>query len=108
MIQLAKDFYIVSIEKNNWTNSRLENNTTYTFKYKNYKLELRPSFDILGYTKEDNMAILNFGYVLEMEKWSNRYLSRHPNLDINKNGWGGMSWAVKSYENQELIDNNEK
>ena len=65
MIQLAKDFYIVSIEKNNWTNSRLENNTTYTFKYKNYKLELRPSFDILGYTKEDNMAILNFGYVLE-------------------------------------------
>ena len=58
MIQLAKDFYIVSIEKNNWTNSRLENNTTYTFKYKNYKLELRPSFDILGYTKEDNMAIL--------------------------------------------------
>ena len=25
------------------------------------------------------------------KKWSNRYLSRHPNLDINKNGWGGMS-----------------
>jgi len=70
MLKLAKDFYIVRIVKNrdNNLNKRYE----YFFRYKNYRVELEVEFLIVGYTKEDNSAIVNFGYTVDIERWSNR------------------------------------
>lgn len=75
MLKLATDFYITSIENQNYfSNSKLEKGKTYRFKYKEYKIELETQFKIIGYTKEDNIAIINFGYTVDVEKWSNRLL----------------------------------
>ena len=86
MLKLTEDFFIVSIEKYNWNNTKIENKKTYTFRYKSYKIELTPSFSVLGYTKEDNIVILNFGYVVDIEKWSDkdqcfRYIRGFDNQD---------------------------
>ena len=67
MLQLAEDFYLVSIRNtNSWCESKIDSKLTYVFRYKNYKVELSPSFTLLGFTKEDNIAILNFGYIVDI------------------------------------------
>ena len=73
MLQLSKNFYITAIEpKNTWNSSLLEQEYEYTFRYKNFKIELSIQFEIIGYTKKDNIAIINFGYSVDIEKWSNK------------------------------------
>jgi len=73
MLTLANNFYITSIDKNNyWSESKLHEKTTYNFRYKEYQVELTTAFSIVGYTQEDNIAIINFGYLVDIEKWSNR------------------------------------
>jgi len=62
MLKLAKDFYITAINKRfGYRNSSLEEEYLYTFIYKEYQIELNTEFKIIGYTKEDNIAIVNFG-----------------------------------------------
>ena len=74
MLKLADDFYITSIEKELFCveSCFLTRTRTYNFRYKNYKIELSIGFSIKGYTKEDNIAIINFGYDLNIIKWSDR------------------------------------
>lgn len=73
MLQLAENFYITSIDKNRyWSQSKLCEKTTYNFIHYKYKVELTIAFSIIGYTEEDNIAIINFGYMVDIEKWSNR------------------------------------
>jgi len=102
MLKLIEDFYIISIERN-WNGSILENKTTYTFRYKNYKIELIASFIIIAYTKEDQIAIINFGYVVDIEKWSNRKqcFEHIPGLK-NKNGCSTKKY-LDSSEAREII-----
>jgi len=73
VLTLANNFYITSIDQNNyWSESKLHEKTTYNFRYKEYQVELTTAFTIVGYTQEDNIAIINFGYMVDIEKWSNR------------------------------------
>ena len=103
MLKLAEDFYIVSIEKDSWNHSKIENKTTYTFRYKNYKVELSPSFQIIGHTQEDNIAIINFGYIVDIEKWSDQkqYFTYIRGLDT-QNGSSTKKY-LDSPEARELI-----
>lgn len=74
MLKLTKDFYITSINSRNgfFSSSTLSREYEYKFKYKSYQITLDISFKKAGYTKEDNIAIVNFGYTVDIEKWSNK------------------------------------
>ena len=74
MLKLAKDFYITAYQKrkNFFQDNFLEQSYEYTFRYKEYTLDLNINFGLAGHTKEDNIAIINFGYNLDIEKWSNK------------------------------------
>ena len=74
MLTLAKDFYITSIESREYyrNESKLNKKYTHYFRYKNFRITLSVSFDIIGYTAEENIAIVNFGYDVDVERWSNR------------------------------------
>jgi len=74
MLTLAKDFYITSIKNHEYYRNkpRLNKEYKYYFRYKNFQITLSVSFDIIGYTAEENIAIVNFGYDVDVEQWSNR------------------------------------
>ena len=73
MLKLAKDFYITKIDRDSgYGNSSLEKEQLYTFVYKKYRVELHMEFKIIGYTKENNIAIINFGYTVDIDRWSNK------------------------------------
>ncbi len=104
MLRLAEDFYLVSIENNShWCDAKIEGKFTYFFRYKNYKLELSPSFNLLGYTKEDNIAILNFGYTLDIRKWSDKGQSFHYIPNLNNQDGSSTKQYFDSPEARELI-----
>jgi len=74
MLKLADNFYITSINNYKGLSNRLKliEDKEYTFVYKNYKIQLMIEFQRVGYTREDNIAIINFGYAVDIDKWSNR------------------------------------
>jgi len=73
MLKLTKDFYITSIDYNyGWRDDVFSKRNRFSFRYKEYKVELIVSFSLIGFTKEDNLPIINFGYKLNIEKWSNK------------------------------------
>ncbi len=73
MLKLSKEFYITSIVKfNRWNNSKLNEEYIYYFRYKKFQIKLAVIFTIMGHTDEDNIAIVNFGYSTDIEKWSDR------------------------------------
>lgn len=59
MLTLAKDFYITSIESREYyrNESKLNKKYTHYLRYKNFRITLSVSFDIIGYTAEENMVI---------------------------------------------------
>ena len=70
MLKLAKDFYITSTQNNDsWKQSKLDREFTYDFRYKEFLIYLKIAFEIIGYTKEDNIAIINFGYEVDIKRW---------------------------------------
>lgn len=103
MLKLTKDFFIVSIRRYKWTKTKIEDQTTYTFLYKNYKIELTISFVILGYTKEDNVAIMNFGYDVDIEKWSNKDQDFRDIRGFNSQDGSATKKYLDSQEARELI-----
>ncbi len=73
MLKLANDFYITSTQNNDsWKQSNLDREFTYDFRYKEFLIYLKISFEIIGYTKEDNIAIINFGYEVDIKRWLDR------------------------------------
>jgi hypothetical protein len=73
MLKLAKDFYITSIDYDYaWNSHVFDKEIRFCFRYKNYKVELIVSFSSRGITKEDNLPIINFGYGVTIQKWSNK------------------------------------
>ena len=88
MLKLAKDFYITKIDRDSgYGNSSLEKEQLYTFVYKKYKVQLDMEFKIIGYTEEDNVAIINFGYIVDIKKWSNKDQNYNYIYDLdNANG----------------------
>ena len=73
MLKLSQDFYITSAkDRSYWNDTKLDRDYEYDFRYKEFKVELKINFKIVGYTYEDNMAIINFGYDVDVEKWSDR------------------------------------
>jgi len=73
MLKLSQDFYITSSkDRSYWNDTKLDRDYEYDFRYKEFKVELKINFKIVGYTYEDNMAIINFGYDVDVEKWSDR------------------------------------
>ena len=103
MLRLAKDFYITKIEKR--FNSRRYPTTEYVyhFGYKNYALELSVEFKQVGVTEEDNIAIVNFGYRLEIEKWSNRIQSFEYIYDIDTQDGKSTKIYFDSEEAREIV-----
>lgn len=72
MLKLAENFYMSSIwvrEKNG-----LNLKKDYNFIYKNYNIILQIDFCMLAVTRKSNIAIVNFGYSVDVRKWSNRHL----------------------------------
>jgi len=69
MLTLLKDFKIVSIDNDDYKKTKLEKFKNYLFMYKKHKIELSVSFSVLGFTKKDNIAILNFGYSVNVLEW---------------------------------------
>ena len=75
MLRLSPAFYITSIEtQNRWhlPQSKLNKERAYHFRYREFKITLRIAFEVVGYTSGKNMAIVNFGYEVEIERWSER------------------------------------
>jgi len=77
MLKLAKDFYITSIEHNCYRSKKnlpytLEKEYNYIFRYKEYRVNLTIQLDRIGYTRDDNITIFNFGYLVNIKKWSNK------------------------------------
>ncbi len=73
MLKLLDDFFITKIKpKTGWSDSKLNQTDEYYFIYKDFLLELKIQFEIIGYTAEANIAIVNFGYILDIKKWSSR------------------------------------
>ena len=74
MLKLAKDFYITSYKSNSsyWLETSLDKEYEYVFRYKNYKVETSIQYKVIGHTKESNIAIVNFGYKVDIEKWSDK------------------------------------
>ncbi len=71
MLKLSKDFYITSIDNfSHFIRSGFDSEYNYHFRYKNFKVVLSVSFELIGYTVEDNNAIMNFGYAVDIQKWS--------------------------------------
>ena len=73
MLKLSPNFYITSIDtKNRWNSSKLEQEYKYNFRYKEFQVELTTMFTIIGHTQKDNIAIINFGYAVGIERWSDK------------------------------------
>ena len=73
MLKLSPNFYITSIDnQNRWNSSKLEQEYKYNFRYKEFQVELTTMFTIIGYTQKDNIAIINFGYSVGIERWSDK------------------------------------
>jgi len=105
MLKLADDFYIASINncKSFFQNSKLIKEKEYIFIYKNYKIELEIEFKIVGYTREDNIAIVNFGYAVDIEKWSNKSQSYRWIKDLDKQNGYSTKKYFDSNEAREII-----
>ena len=88
MLKLTRDFYICSRNQRCWSCDVLEREIDYNFLYKKiYQIELHINFKHIGFTKEDNIAIINFGYSLDVEKFSHRSLRFEYLDDVdNENG----------------------
>lgn len=70
MLKLAENFFITSVfERGRYA---LSTQKMYKFRYKNYCLELDIQFEMLSVTKKSNIAIINFGYTLDIREWSDR------------------------------------
>ena len=71
MLKLSKDFYITSIDNfSHFISSGFDSEYHYHFRYKDFKVVLTVSFKLIGHTVEDNNAIVNFGYSVDIQKWS--------------------------------------
>ena len=104
MLQLSKEFFITSIKEcYKWKSSILEQEYIYTFRYKNFKIELEIQFLIMGYTKIDNMAIINFGYIVDIEKWSDREQSFSHISDLDSTDGKSTKSYLDSQEARELL-----
>ena len=104
MLKLSKEFYITSINKDyGWSNSKLNKEYKYNFRYKNFCVELAVIFSIVGYTDEDNMAIVNFGYCVDIEKWSDKKQSFCYIDDLDDEDGKSTKKYLDSAEARELI-----
>ena len=104
MLKLSKDFYITSIDtKNRWNESKLNKDCEYNFRYKNFKVELKIAFEIVGYTYEDNMAVINFGYDVDIEKWSDKEQSFSYIDDLDSQNGKSTKKYLDSPEARELL-----
>ena len=88
MLKLTRDFYICSRNQRCWDCNILEKEIEYNFLYKKiYQIRLNINFKHIGFTKEDNIAIINFGYSLDIDKFSYRSLEFESLEDVdNENG----------------------
>jgi len=104
MLKLAKDFYITAINKRfGYRSSSLEKEYLYTFVYKEYQIELNTEFKIIGYTKEDNIAMVNFGYVVDIEKWSNKHQRYCYINDLDKENGKSTKKYLDSKDAREIL-----
>ncbi len=67
MLKLSQDLSILSIRPR-WGNSVSMYEYIYVFKYKEIFLELEVQLSKLGYSNEDKVLIINFGYSLNFYK----------------------------------------
>lgn len=104
MLKLSDDFYIVCIKnRDKYKESKLNKYYIYEFRYKDYLLSLDVSFEIVGYTREDNIAILNFGYLIDIEKWSNREQRFKWIVDLDSQCGKSTKKYLDSKEAREII-----
>ena len=104
MLKLAKDFYITSINREyGYNKSSLEKMYLSTFIYKQYKIELDMEFKIIGYTKEDNIAIINFGYTVDIEEWSNKDQNYNSLYDLDEADGKSTKKYLDSKDAREIL-----
>ncbi len=104
MLRLANDFYITSIDRSKYIfeDSLLIQSKNYTFRYKEYKIDVEIKFTIIGHIKEDTVSIVNFVYDLDIRRWSNKEQKfKYFDLD-NKNGQDTKKY-FDSKEARELV-----
>ena len=104
MLKLSPNFYITSINtQNHWNSSKLEQEYTYNFRYKEFQVELTTMFTIIGHTKKDNIAIINFGYSVDIERWSDKKQRFWYISDMNLEDGRVTKRYLDSQEARELI-----
>ena len=101
MLKLAKDFYLISIFKNNHSN--LKKVYYYKFMYKNYQIALNIRFYIDEYTKDSNIPIIIFTYTVYIKKWSNKYQDFYYIHDMDFSCGKSTKRYLDSREARELI-----
>ncbi len=106
MLKLSKEFYVTSIVKfyrYRRDNSKLNEEYIYSFKYKNFQIKLAVIFTIMGHTDEDNIAIVNFGYLVDIEKWSDREQEFCYIRDLDETDGRSTKKYLDSAEAREII-----
>jgi hypothetical protein len=104
MLKLSDGFYITSIDTDNrWSSSKLDQEYAYKFRYKDFRVELSIMFTIMGYTREDNMAIINFGYSVDIDRWSDKEQSFSCIDDLYKEDGKSTKKYLDSLKARELI-----
>jgi len=104
MLKLTKDFYITSIDYNyGWKSYIFDKEIRFCFRYKNYKVELNVSFSFIGLTKEDNLPIINFGYTVDMQKYSNKTQSWKWLDDVDSENGRSTKKYFDSKEAREIV-----
>lgn len=104
MLKLLDNFYITKIESNmRWSSSKLNRTSEYKFLYKDFWIELDVQFEILGYTAEANIAIVNFGYIIDVRKWSNRSQEYKWIDDLDKNSGKSTKQYFDNIDARKLV-----
>ena len=103
MLKLLDDFYITKYWADCYRRQPLDVRYNHEFRYKNYKIELCSSFSVIGYTKEKNMAILNFGYSVDVRRWSNREQSFEMLYDVDEQDGKSTKKYFDSPEAREFV-----
>lgn len=101
MLKLANKFYITSIKKYNV--NKIDKSCEYIFKYKNFRVILKIYFTILGFSDASNIAIVNFGYLVDVEKFSNRLMRYVFIEDLDKNDGQSTKKYFDSKETREIL-----
>lgn len=101
MLKLAENFYITSIYESG--RYALNSQKTYNFRYKNYCIELDIQFEMLSVTKKSNIAIINFGYTVDIREWSDREMKYIYINDLDRQDGRSTKKYFDSKQGRELV-----